>query len=88
MMMPGQRILLETALTNQDKIGWNYALRGYLSTSWVDSEHIVDKQPHDGIRSTDMVTHNHKEYMEVWEDNVDPPKFRSSATPRLLHKKI
>jgi hypothetical protein len=43
------RILLETALTNQEKIGWHYALRGYLSTSWVDSEHIVNQQPHDGI---------------------------------------
>ena len=52
LMMPGQRILLETALTNQEKIGWNYALRGYLSTSWVDSEHIVNKQPHDGLRQT------------------------------------
>jgi len=52
MMLPGQRILLETALTNQEKIGWHYALRGYLSTSWVDSEHIVNQQPHDGIRQT------------------------------------
>ena len=35
----GQRPLLETALKNQDKIGWDYAMRGYLSTSWVDSEY-------------------------------------------------
>ena len=67
LMMPGQRILLETALTNQEKIGWNYALRGYLSTSWVDSAHIVNKQPHDGLRHLAM---------EAWENNVDPPKFR------------
>jgi hypothetical protein len=35
----GQQPLLETALQNQDKIGWDYAMRGYLSTSWVDSEY-------------------------------------------------
>jgi hypothetical protein len=37
MLMSGQHTLLETALKNQDKIGWNYALQGYLSTSWVDT---------------------------------------------------
>ena len=50
--MVGQRQQLEHALKNQDKIGWNYALHGYLSTSWVDSEHYVNRQPHNGIRQT------------------------------------
>ena len=34
----GQRTLIETAIKKQDKIGWKYAMRGYLSTSWVDME--------------------------------------------------
>ena len=34
----GQRTLIETALQKQDKIGWKHAMRGYLSTSWVDME--------------------------------------------------
>jgi hypothetical protein len=56
MMMAGHRKLLETALKNQAKIGWNYAIRGYLSTSWVDSEQYVNRQPHDGIRQTWLCT--------------------------------
>jgi hypothetical protein len=52
MMMAGHCELLETALKNQEKIGLNYAIRGYLSTSWVDSEQYVNCQPHDGIQQT------------------------------------
>jgi hypothetical protein len=49
LMMAGHHKLLEIALKNQAKIGWNYAIWGYLSTSWVDSEQYVNGQPHDGI---------------------------------------
>jgi hypothetical protein len=49
-LMPGHRVLLTTALKNQDKIGWNYALRGYLSTSWVEAEYHINRAAHDDIR--------------------------------------
>jgi hypothetical protein len=51
-MMPGHRDLLTTALKNQDTIGWNYALRGYLSTSWVAAEYHINRSAHADIRKT------------------------------------
>ena len=34
--------LLETALQDQDKVGWAFfAMRGYLSTSWVEVECLI-----------------------------------------------
>jgi hypothetical protein len=42
----GQRPLLETALQNQDKIGGDYAMREYLSTSWVDLEYYANMEQH------------------------------------------
>ena len=49
-MMPGHRDLLITAIKNQDTIGWNYALRGYLRTSWVAAEYHINRSAHDDIR--------------------------------------
>ena len=44
-LKPGQRTLLETALKDQDKIGWDFAMRGYLSTSWVTMEAYGKNDP-------------------------------------------
>ena len=52
-MRPGLRTLIETALKNQDIIGWKYAMRGYFSTSWVDAEtYAKDGASPDYIRQT------------------------------------
>jgi hypothetical protein len=57
MMMVGQQEQMEKALKNQDKLGWNYALCGYLlSTSWVDLEHYTNRHPHNGIWQTWICT--------------------------------
>ena len=56
-MRPGLRQLLETALKNQDTIGWKYAMRGYFSTSWVDAEkHFQNGPSTDFIRQTWLKT--------------------------------
>jgi hypothetical protein len=52
-MRPGLRLLIETALQNQAIIGWNYAMRGYFSTSWVDAEQYAkDGSSTEHIRQT------------------------------------
>jgi hypothetical protein len=76
-MRPGLRKLLETALKNQDTIGWKYAMRGYFSTSWVDAEkHFQNGPSTDLIRQTRLKT--------IIFNNCGPTKT-PSYTLRLCH---
>jgi hypothetical protein len=65
------RKILSTAITGQERIGWNFALRGYLSSAWIEAQMYENPKSNKmGLQTQwlpSIISQLWKFYLAMWE---------------------